>query len=786
MCAECGEDYCVGCFARFHQKGALKNHRMIPFQMEIQTSISTLDVVSQFKRQIEPEGSAASSKWKEVKWGQGAPKNKSGPMTLPPAQPYPLVSQPFAHEDGKEEGEEGEHQGERVDLLSGVFDEGESERSFQEALMEWRKGREVLEPEVERRPETKPQPEPEPGPEQEPDLEADPEQDWGLPENLKVSTEVFAAQADLVQERLPVSVEFKEHGLTYMERLLVKKHRRTPIEEYRPPLSASSYQESQMDTSRLTDEEGPALTAEELEMQQYCASLFATAATPTSPSTCSSSSSSSSSSSKSSDQCEHPTKSCLTMVELEQMSGDSAVLNNTLPAELEMDNGVVSEAEGMPMIIGQGLELQEPKRGLSCSPRSSMSFTHLPRPPASAPSAVKCGSPVTRSLYSPSPPASMSPSPSARASKSPRPAHPSSETHSVLAKPPPSPSLMKQASARPLHPTQLSKQWRSTQSSISSEAAASGETLSRGLELLPCRGDTPDEELNGSTPVAPFVSRSAAASGSDSHPDFDQEMTDKPYFISDPSLALYSLARCSDRYPGLDGFLTLGLDPSPDSDSSNPLPADVSRVCENPTERLVGGPECWRPGSSLRECADDHLVTDIMSSQPFGSPSPVSRSSQAASPTKKMGFSGGTEARPRSGRNTPRSARPVSAGLSLQATPRASPRPRPQSSPWPHPRSRAAQEIQEIECVAQGDIEDQLLEEEADLLALASLEKELRRMSGKGTALYDPQGVSPPHPRAEMETRRVRGGPKRQESSEGHTDEEEEIRRDKQNVMSLP
>ncbi|KAG9338722.1 hypothetical protein JZ751_025391, partial [Albula glossodonta] len=101
-----------------------------------------------------------------------------------------------------------------------------------------------------------------------------------------------------------------------MERLLVKKHRRTPIEEYRPPLSASSYQESQMDTSRLTDEEGPALTAEELEMQQYCASLFATAATPTSPSTCSSSSSSSSSS-KSSDQCEHPTKSCLTMVELE-------------------------------------------------------------------------------------------------------------------------------------------------------------------------------------------------------------------------------------------------------------------------------------------------------------------------------------------------------------------------------------------------------------------------------------------------------------------------------------
>ncbi|XP_026107633.1 zinc finger B-box domain-containing protein 1-like [Carassius auratus] len=32
-CAECGEDYCVGCFVRFHQKGALKRHRMVPVQV---------------------------------------------------------------------------------------------------------------------------------------------------------------------------------------------------------------------------------------------------------------------------------------------------------------------------------------------------------------------------------------------------------------------------------------------------------------------------------------------------------------------------------------------------------------------------------------------------------------------------------------------------------------------------------------------------------------------------------------------------------------------------------
>lgn len=33
MCSECGEDYCVGCFVRFHQKGALKRHRMVPVQV---------------------------------------------------------------------------------------------------------------------------------------------------------------------------------------------------------------------------------------------------------------------------------------------------------------------------------------------------------------------------------------------------------------------------------------------------------------------------------------------------------------------------------------------------------------------------------------------------------------------------------------------------------------------------------------------------------------------------------------------------------------------------------
>uniref|UniRef100_A0A8C2ZMB9 B box-type domain-containing protein n=1 Tax=Cyclopterus lumpus TaxID=8103 RepID=A0A8C2ZMB9_CYCLU len=35
VCAECTEDYCIGCFNKFHQKGALKLHRMIPIQVSM-------------------------------------------------------------------------------------------------------------------------------------------------------------------------------------------------------------------------------------------------------------------------------------------------------------------------------------------------------------------------------------------------------------------------------------------------------------------------------------------------------------------------------------------------------------------------------------------------------------------------------------------------------------------------------------------------------------------------------------------------------------------------------
>ncbi|GLD70732.1 zinc finger B-box domain-containing protein 1 isoform X3 [Lates japonicus] len=39
ICAECSENYCISCFSSFHQKGALKLHRMIPIQTRLQTHV---------------------------------------------------------------------------------------------------------------------------------------------------------------------------------------------------------------------------------------------------------------------------------------------------------------------------------------------------------------------------------------------------------------------------------------------------------------------------------------------------------------------------------------------------------------------------------------------------------------------------------------------------------------------------------------------------------------------------------------------------------------------------
>uniref|UniRef100_A0A674DX41 Zinc finger B-box domain containing n=2 Tax=Salmo trutta TaxID=8032 RepID=A0A674DX41_SALTR len=207
-CAECGEDYCVGCFAKFHQKGALKLHRMIPIQTEIQTSVSTLDVVSRFQRQVQPDPKPDSQ---TAGRGGGA----RGPERRTQAAPavththdaqgsQVLVVNPLTEEEEEFDELEDEEEKEMLttSLLGGEYDEEESALSFQEALRQWRgEGGERGERG---------------------------DAIWKPFHARTVSVEVMGTQSDLSDSgaERPVKVEFTQHILSYMDRLLIKRHRR--------------------------------------------------------------------------------------------------------------------------------------------------------------------------------------------------------------------------------------------------------------------------------------------------------------------------------------------------------------------------------------------------------------------------------------------------------------------------------------------------------------------------------------------------------------------------------
>ncbi|XP_027662502.2 zinc finger B-box domain-containing protein 1 isoform X2 [Falco cherrug] len=80
-------------------------------------------------------------------------------------------------------------------LLNGTFNEEESAKSFQEALLQWREGEQLCASEV-----------------------------------LSESVGICEVQANLTVMKEPIQIEFKKDGLSYMEKLLLKKYRRTPVD----------------------------------------------------------------------------------------------------------------------------------------------------------------------------------------------------------------------------------------------------------------------------------------------------------------------------------------------------------------------------------------------------------------------------------------------------------------------------------------------------------------------------------------------------------------------------
>uniref|UniRef100_A0A8C3YEV8 Zinc finger B-box domain containing n=1 Tax=Catagonus wagneri TaxID=51154 RepID=A0A8C3YEV8_9CETA len=189
VCLECGEDYCSGCFAKIHQKGALKLHRTTLLQAKSQILSNVLDVAHRFIKEGNPD---------EPKGENNSAKEMS--KSQHKAKSLLLQGNSSEVEVSTTKKEDCANPGDRL-LCEGPFDEETSAQSFQEVLNHWRTGHHDNN-------------------EKQSVHAAKPDslEECEVQTNLKIWTE-------------PLTIEFKEDSLSYMEKLWLKKHRRTPQEQ---------------------------------------------------------------------------------------------------------------------------------------------------------------------------------------------------------------------------------------------------------------------------------------------------------------------------------------------------------------------------------------------------------------------------------------------------------------------------------------------------------------------------------------------------------------------------
>ncbi|XP_059121472.1 zinc finger B-box domain-containing protein 1 isoform X4 [Peromyscus eremicus] len=225
VCLECGEDYCSGCFAKMHQKGALKFHRTTLIQAKSQILSNVLDVAHQFIKEVNPPNEGNTST-------EASSKTQKKPKAL--------LLQENSSEVETRTAEGGEGANSKYNpLYETTFDEEASAQSFREALNQWRAGHQE-ENTQQNSHATKP----------------DSVEECEVQTNLKIWTE-------------PINIEFTEDSLSYMEKLWLKKHRRTPQEQLRNilPNTFPHPREATMEEQSSPEENGADSDVEEIKVQ---------------------------------------------------------------------------------------------------------------------------------------------------------------------------------------------------------------------------------------------------------------------------------------------------------------------------------------------------------------------------------------------------------------------------------------------------------------------------------------------------------------------------------------
>ncbi|XP_054022937.1 zinc finger B-box domain-containing protein 1 [Dryobates pubescens] len=209
-------------------------------QTEANRHVGNLEVIDHFSQEGNLKGPKVNREQKNVK-------------VTPDKISSLLVSVGSAEEPPSESTCPSPENQEKGLLLDGTFDEEESARSFQEALLQWRKGN------------------------------RDHREHPHTSEVLAESVGICEVQTNPTVTKEPIQIEFKKDGLSYMEKLLLKKYRRTPVDQIsgscikdlRPVQTASVPQAVTGGGEGGDDDDGGDvndLTVEEV--KRYWASLF--------------------------------------------------------------------------------------------------------------------------------------------------------------------------------------------------------------------------------------------------------------------------------------------------------------------------------------------------------------------------------------------------------------------------------------------------------------------------------------------------------------------------------
>ncbi|XP_045201118.2 zinc finger B-box domain-containing protein 1-like isoform X2 [Mercenaria mercenaria] len=192
-CVQCAEDYCAGCFAAFHLKGNLKKHRSVPLTATPRQCFAS------------PRPSQSSVSY-DFDQGEG-----DGAVAL-------HVPESARKKDrNSPEGASGTYEN---SLLHGTYNEAEQAASFQDALMAWRTG-------------GKPTDQNSAGSRPSTDRS---NKRGGVPyspvQTPTVNVDSSTGTGSSTQE---VEIKFNTASMTYAERLLLKKHRRTDVDSLFTP-----------------------------------------------------------------------------------------------------------------------------------------------------------------------------------------------------------------------------------------------------------------------------------------------------------------------------------------------------------------------------------------------------------------------------------------------------------------------------------------------------------------------------------------------------------------------